>query len=229
MTSSLLTPTLLATANQSSIYRSENENGGVESQTHARMSFNDDGENDSIAGNRRQSNAPLSITFTRSPSCNEMTSGARRPPTEQQAGRPGEAQLPQPQGRQSQSSDGPQQETEREVVLPATTTTMSRKALFVLRPVHRYVDLVCIGLSVLAYLLETTMNAALAIFGIGVGVGLVLGDSFRAALPMLPSAQAAQQQQQQGTAMTNSATMAGAQAGNEIISPPIVPNLLPAQ
>ena len=51
------------------------------------------------------------------------------------------------------------------------------------------VDLVCIALSVVAYLLETTMNAALAIFGIGVGVGLVLGDSFRAALPLLPAVQ----------------------------------------
>jgi hypothetical protein len=73
----------------------------------------------------------------------------------------------------------------------------SASCLLVLRPAHRYVDLVCIALSVLAYLLETTLNAALAIFGIGVGVGLVLGDSFRAALPLMPAHHAQHQQQLQ--------------------------------
>jgi len=68
------------------------------------------------------------------------------------------------------------------------------------------------------------MNAALAIFGIGVGVGLVLGDSFRAAIPMLPSVQMPQQQQQQSVAVSNAT-----QATTEIIAPPNVPNLLPAQ
>jgi hypothetical protein len=73
----------------------------------------------------------------------------------------------------------------------------SASCLLVLRPVHRYADLVCIALSALAYLLETTLNAALAIFGIGVGVGLVLGDSFRAALPLMPAHHAQHQQQLQ--------------------------------
>lgn len=115
-------------------------------------------------------------------------------------------------------------EDEPEVVLPATSTTTSRKALFVFRPVHKYLDLVCIALSVVAYLFETTMNAALAIFGIGVGVGLVLGDSCRAALPLLPAVQQQQQhhQQQQGMGMPNT-TMGTPEV------PRSVPNLLPAQ
>ena len=125
----------------------------------------------------------------------------------------------------SSSQNDQPSEDEPEVVLPATSTTMSRKALFVLRPVHKYLDLVCIALSVVAYLFETTMNAALAIFGIGVGVGLVLGDSFRAALPLLPAVQSQQQQhqqQQQGMGMSNT-TMGTPEV------PRSVPNLLPAQ
>ena len=170
----------------------------VENQRQAQLSLGDGGENDKVDENECPS------LSTRSASCNDVR-------------RRGEGE----QLRQSRS-----EEEEPEVVLPATITSLSRKSLFVLRPVHRYVDLVCISLSVLAYLLETTMNAALAIFGIGVGVGLVLGDSFRAALPLLPSVQS--QQQQQGMAVANASTMA-AQAGNEIMMPRSVSNLLPAQ
>mmetsp|Transcript_26450 Transcript_26450/g.57964 ORF Transcript_26450/g.57964 Transcript_26450/m.57964 type:complete len:246 (+) Transcript_26450:243-980(+) len=137
----------------------------------------------------------------------------------------------QPQQSQPQIQPQPQeQEAEREILLPATTDTMARKSLFVLRPVHKYADLVCIALSVFAYLLETTMNAALAIFGIGVGVGLVLGDSFRAALPLLPSVQAQQQTTSNGTTTTaNPATTIATRVENEIFLPRDVPNLLPAQ
>ncbi len=111
-------------------------------------------------------------------------------------------------------------EDEPEAVLPATSTTTSRKAVSVFRPVRKYLDLVCIAVSVLCYWLETTMNAALAIFGIGVGVGLVLGDSFRAALPLLPAVQQQQHPQQQpGMGMSNTTP--------EV--PRSVPNLLPAQ
>eukprot|EP00536_Pseudo-nitzschia_multiseries_P005395 jgi/Psemu1/12487/gm1.12487_g len=137
----------------------------------------------------------------------------------------------------SSSPQAPEAEAERETVLPATTESLSRKSLLVLRPVHKYVDLVCICLSVVAYLLETTMNAALAIFGIGVGVGLVLGDSFRAALPLLPSVQAQQQQQhqqhhhQQQHQQTAAAGANGtaAPSEHEVFLPRDVPNLLPAQ
>jgi len=149
-----------------------------------------DDENDEVDA-FRPANSPLS---TRSASCNDMAS--------------------------EQIGEQEEDKEEEEVVIPATTTSLSRKSLFVLRPVHKYVDLVCICISVLAYLLETTMNAALAIFGIGVGVGLVLGDSFRAALPLLPAVQS--QQQQQG--VTNAT-----QGGIEIQMPRTVPNLLPAQ
>jgi hypothetical protein len=212
-----------------------------QTQTRRRVPHNDDGENDEhFVGNGRQyqANVPLSLSGMRSSSCNDMTSELpqqQRRTTMGQANRGQllEAQLQQQlrqqqQQLQFQSQSEGQEQPEREVVLPATTTTMSsQKSLFVLRPVHRYVDLVCIGLSVLAYLLETTMNAALAIFGIGVGVGLVLGDSFRAALPLLPSVQVPQHQQhQQGTSMTNTATTMATQAGNELRS---VSNLLPAQ
>ena len=151
-----------------------------------------DDENDEVDG-FRPANSPLS---TRSASCNDMAS--------------------------EQIGELEEDKEEEEVVIPATTTSLSRKSLFVLRPVHKYVDLVCICISVLAYLLETTMNAALAIFGIGVGVGLVLGDSFRAALPLLPAVQSQHQQQQQG--VTNAT-----QGGIEIQMPRTVPNLLPAQ
>jgi hypothetical protein len=109
----------------------------------------------------------------------------------------------------------------------------SSSCLLVLRPVHRYADLVCIALSVLAYLLETTLNAALAIFGIGVGVGLVLGDSFRAALPLMPAHHAHHQQQhqqqlQQHNMMTMAAVTAAsfADGGGE---PARTSDLLPAQ
>ena len=204
-----------------------------ESQLQFWLPHNDDGEHDEhfVGNGHREANVPLSFSGVRSSSCNDMTSELsqeQRRTTTEQANRGFGAQLQhQLQQLQSQSlSEGQQEQPEREVVLPATTTTMSpRKSLFILRPVHRYVDLVCISLSVLAYLLETTMNAALAIFGIGVGVGLVLGDSFRAALPMLPSVQAPQHQQ--GTAMTNNtATTMAAQTENELRS---VSNLLPAQ
>mmetsp|Transcript_19546 Transcript_19546/g.48682 ORF Transcript_19546/g.48682 Transcript_19546/m.48682 type:complete len:190 (+) Transcript_19546:209-778(+) len=150
-----------------------------------------DDENDEVDA-FRPANSPLS---TRSASCNDMAS--------------------------EQIGEQEEDKEEEEVVIPATTTSLSRKSLFVLRPVHKYVDLVCICISVLAYLLETTMNAALAIFGIGVGVGLVLGDSFRAALPLLPAVQSQQQQQQGVTNVT--------QGGIEIQMPRTVPNLLPAQ
>ena len=45
-----------------------------------------------------------------------------------------------------------------------------------------YLD-ITLGLTVLAHLLETTLHAVVAIFGIGVGVGLILGDSFRSNIP----------------------------------------------
>jgi hypothetical protein len=55
---------------------------------------------------------------------------------------------------------------------------------FKLASVNKYLDMT-IGITILAHFLETTLhaalNAAITIFGIGVGVGLILGDSCRAA------------------------------------------------
>lgn len=226
MESSPSSSSLSVATSRSALYSEENEISSDESHTQARLPYSDDGENDVIDGNGRQTNIPLSLSGLRSSSCNDMASGLQQQRRTERSNRGQllEAQFQQHFGQHRQSqSEG--QEPEREVVMPATTTTMSQKSLFVLRPVHRYVDLVCIGLSVLAYLLETTMNAALAIFGIGVGVGLVLGDSFRAALPLLPSVQVPQQQQQS----TDMANVTAAQAGNEVVDPRSVPNLLPAQ
>lgn len=162
--------------------------------------------------------------------------------TEQQAIQPSQqTQVPQQlhdqrsqqqeqQQQQRQQQPQAQQEPEREVVLPATDTSMSsQKPMFVLRPVNKYIDIVCICISVLAYLLETTLNAALAIFGIGVGVGLVLGDSFRATLPLLPAVQASQQQQQQTAAATNINANSTMTASGVQEMPRGVPNSLPAQ
>jgi len=190
----------------------------IDNNTQRRLPYNDESENDNINRVGREANVPLSPLDNGSSRCNDINSELRRRrrPTEQANRNQFNQQL-----RQSQTEG---QESEPEIVLPATSSTFSQKTLFVLRPVHRYLDLVCICLSVLAYLLETTMNAALAIFGIGVGVGLVLGDSFRAAIPMLPSVQMPQQQQQQSVTVSNAT-----QATTEIITPPSVPNLLPAQ
>lgn len=205
-----------------------------QTQTLAHRSVNGESETDTDNdhSNAHQESTPLSPSETRpSTLINLTTAGVqrRRRPTEQaNRGRLLETQLDEERQRQHQRQSD-EQEAEREVVLPATTTTMAQKSLFVLRPVQRYQDLVCIGLSVMAYLLETTMNAALAIFGIGVGVGLVLGDSFRAALPLLPSVQASQQQQtQQSGSMANS-TMGDTAATLELLDSRRVPNLLPAQ
>ena len=202
-----------------------------------------DSGDDNIVGNSNErhphNDLPQPLLDTRSPSySNNITSTLRRRRTEQvnrgqllqgqfqnqlQQQSQGQGQSESQGQSQSQSqsqSQGQEQDSEREIVLPATNTTMSQKSLFVLRPVvHRYADLVCIGISVLAYLLETTMNAALAIFGIGVGVGLVLGDSFRAALPLMPAVQVPQQQQQ-SMAMANATTTATTATS---------PYLLPAQ
>lgn len=165
----------------------------------------------------------LTLSNARASSCGDFASPRRL--RMEQVDR-GQLLWEQFQQQLQRQQDAPRQQEgeDREIVIPATSTSMSRKSLFVLRPIHKYADLVCIGISVLAYLLETTMNAALAIFGIGVGVGLVLGDSFRATLPLLPSAQGQQQQQQQQM-MTNATTHAGAQDG----IPVAVPDLLPAQ
>ena len=46
----------------------------------------------------------------------------------------------------------------------------------------KYLD-ITLGLTILAHLLETTLHAVVAIFGIGVGVGLIIGDSFRSNIP----------------------------------------------
>eukprot|EP00531_Pseudo-nitzschia_arenysensis_P013663 CAMPEP_0116137300 /NCGR_PEP_ID=MMETSP0329-20121206/12178_1 /TAXON_ID=697910 /ORGANISM="Pseudo-nitzschia arenysensis, Strain B593" /LENGTH=199 /DNA_ID=CAMNT_0003632213 /DNA_START=239 /DNA_END=838 /DNA_ORIENTATION=- len=190
---------LPATATPNTLFSEETI---AENETQLRT-VSDDEHDDADVGNGRATNSPLSRSGTRSASCNDMASGLE-------------------QQRQNSRGEQPQQaQEEEEVVIPATTTSFSRKSLFVLRPVHKYVDLVCICISVLAYLLETTMNAALAIFGIGVGVGLVLGDSFRAALPLLPAVQS-QQQHQQGATNTT-------QGPIEIAMPRSVPNLLPAQ
>lgn len=227
MESSLSSSSLTVQPHQGTLLGGEHEDGNVENQNQTMLRHNEDGENDTVNNIRRQSNVSLSLAGKRSSSCNDISSRLQRRGTEQESRRHLLEAQPQQQHQQLESEG-----LEPEVVLPATNTTMSRKSLFVLRPVHRYVDLVCIGLSVLAYLLETTMNAALAIFGIGVGVGLVLGDSFRAALPMLPSVQLShQQQQQQNTAIANTATMAAttAQAGSELLMPRSVSNLLPAQ
>lgn len=170
-----------------------------DTQTELRT-VSDDEQDEVDATSGHQANTPLSET--RLSSCNDLS---------------------EQQNRETEQLQ--QQQQEEDVVIPATTTSFSRKSLFVLRPVHKYVDLVCICISVLAYLLETTMNAALAIFGIGVGVGLVLGDSFRAALPLLPAVQS-QQQQQQGTGATTNTTQGGP---IEIGMPRTAPNLLPAQ
>lgn len=180
----------------------------------------DDGSNSTPNANEH---ASLTLSNARASSCGDFASARRRRMEQVDRGQLLWEQFQQQQQQRQQDAPRQQEGEEREIVIPATSTSMSRKSLFVLRPIHKYADLVCIGISVLAYLLETTMNAALAIFGIGVGVGLVLGDSFRATLPLLPSAQGQQQQQQQ--MMTNATTPAGAQAG----IPAAVPNLLPAQ
>jgi hypothetical protein len=49
-----------------------------------------------------------------------------------------------------------------------------------LKPSRKYYLDITFGLVILVHLLETTMHAIVAIFGVGVGVGLILGDSFRA-------------------------------------------------
>lgn len=203
MQSSQSSPFAVAATSQNRLSNSGGENQPNRNENRptqtALVDNNDGGENDQVDNG----NLPLRV----SSSCNDISEQRQRQEL-----------------RQSLSSELQQQQpsssSEEEVVLPATSSSLVRKSLFVLRPVHRYVDLVCICLSVVAYLLETTMNAALAIFGIGVGVGLVLGDSFRAAIPLLPAVQSQQsQQQQQGTTT--------AQA--EIMNPRVVPNLLPAQ
>jgi hypothetical protein len=61
---------------------------------------------------------------------------------------------------------------------------------FKLASVNKYLD-ITIGITILAHFLETTLhaalNAAITIFGIGVGVGLILGDSCRAAAVLASS------------------------------------------
>jgi len=162
--------------------------------------FDNDGI-DSILRNgrqlRHQNNYPNSNFYNNNASTAEMQQqqqiGVNRRQQQQQQQQHQQLEILPPQQQQQQQ----QQQTKDKLVLG-------------LRPVHRYADLVCIGLSLLAYLLETTLNAALAIFGIGVGVGLVLGDSFRAALPLMPAHNnnnqhrhqtAVQQQQQQQNMM----------------------------
>lgn len=210
----------------------ENEGICERNQMETRLPRNDTIESDIIGNNESEATVPSSLSRTRSSSCTDISSrfqqGHRRRRREHSnQGQHLETQLRQDLQRQQRLTG---EEAELDLVQPATNTTMSQKSLFVLRPVHRYVDLVCISLSVLAYLLETTMNAALAIFGIGVGVGLVLGDSFRATLPLLPSVQASRQQQQQtqqSSALPNNA-MEGA-ASHGLIAQRSVPNTLPAQ
>jgi len=208
----------------------EDEDAFDDSEIQTRLSRNDSVENNVISSNESEATIPSSLSSTSS-TCTDTSSrlqrGRRRRRTEHSNQvQPLEMQLQQDPHRQRQLAE---EEEEPDVFQPATNTTMSQKSLFVLRPIHRYVDLVCIGLSVLAHLLETTMNAALAIFGIGVGVGLVLGDSFRATLPLLPSVQASQQQQHTHQTTTPPNTTAEDTALNEFIALRSVSNLLPAQ
>jgi hypothetical protein len=60
----------------------------------------------------------------------------------------------------------------------------SRQKVAHLRPVHKHCGLKCIGMSIVVFLLESILNAALAVFGIGVGVGLILGDTLREGIPL---------------------------------------------
>ncbi|VEU35374.1 unnamed protein product [Pseudo-nitzschia multistriata] len=162
---------------------------------------------------------------------NNSSSSHRRRRRREQENR---GRLLQSQFRQQQQQQQEQQEQEEQHDAlqppqqpdePASPAPAPKKSLFFLRPVHRYADLVCIALSVFAYLLETTLNAALAIFGIGVGVGLVLGDSFRAALPLLPSVQSVQ-----GAGAAAPAAPQGAgQGDSQVFRPRDVSDLLPAQ
>lgn len=213
MESSLSSSSLPADLGEFNASRNEN-------QTQEQLPCSDDDDENVVGnGNERQPHAPLPLSDTRSSSYSNIITALRR-----RRGRTEQVDRGQLLQGQLQYQQQQAQEVEREIVLPATNTTMSQKSLFVLRPVHRYADLVCIGLSVLAYLLETTMNAALAIFGIGVGVGLVLGDSFRAALPLMPAVQVPQQQHNMANATTTAT-----EGGGQIFVPRNVPNLLPAQ
>eukprot|EP00535_Pseudo-nitzschia_heimii_P005333 CAMPEP_0197179190 /NCGR_PEP_ID=MMETSP1423-20130617/4229_1 /TAXON_ID=476441 /ORGANISM="Pseudo-nitzschia heimii, Strain UNC1101" /LENGTH=223 /DNA_ID=CAMNT_0042629071 /DNA_START=201 /DNA_END=872 /DNA_ORIENTATION=+ len=216
----------------------ENEDGFADNQIELRLSRDDGDENDDISTIEYQTAVPPLLSSTRLNNCTHTSprlQQRRRQMEQTNRGQHLEVQPRQEPQRQGQTAAGEAEaEAEQDVIQPATSTTMSQKSLFVLRPVHRYVDLVCIGLSVLAYLLETTMNAALAIFGIGVGVGLVLGDSFRATLPLLPSVQASQQQQQHQHQQAQQSTVAPNRpveemASHELIDRRSVSNLLPAQ
>ena len=53
---------------------------------------------------------------------------------------------------------------------------------------HQHTHLQGKALFLLAQILKTIMNAAITIFGVGIGVGLILGDSFRA----IPSSEGAE-------------------------------------
>jgi hypothetical protein len=55
--------------------------------------------------------------------------------------------------------------------------------LAMLKPPRKFYVDITLGLTILTQLLETTLHVVVAIFGIGVGVGLILGDSFRSTVP----------------------------------------------
>jgi hypothetical protein len=94
--------------------------------------------------------------------------------------------LPTSRSNQLRPSSPPLARTE----ISAPNNTTQQSVLFDERnkfaSVNKYLDLT-IGITILAHFLETTLhaalNAAITIFGLGVGVGLILGDSCRAAVP----------------------------------------------
>lgn len=53
----------------------------------------------------------------------------------------------------------------------------------VLKPSRIYYLDITFGLAILVHLLEVTLHAIVAVFGIGVGVGLILGDTVRTSVP----------------------------------------------
>ncbi|KAG7342850.1 hypothetical protein IV203_020794 [Nitzschia inconspicua] len=55
-----------------------------------------------------------------------------------------------------------------------------QQSTMLMKPSRKFYLDMTVGLAILVHLLETTLHVMVAIFGIGVGVGLILGDSFRA-------------------------------------------------
>jgi hypothetical protein len=78
--------------------------------------------------------------------------------------------------------NGPQQQQEP-LASSSFHSIPSRRQSSVLKPSRIYYLDITFGLAILVHLLEVTLHAIVAIFGIGVGVGLILGDTVRTSVP----------------------------------------------